>query len=337
MKFLTPITLAALCGFAEAAKQSADVFNFGAKQTSTEQPQLPREVARHILLQRTSRSRYGSDLRDLPKSVDTESAVEYISRYGKSPAPLFTKSDAIDASQLVVILEGVDKAAAGQIKEALTQSGQDVAFTISDPPSATANKRLMTLFQNMGVASQQQCDFASAINPFDSNCWTGSSSVVKYDVSKSPATLTSILSNLPRLAKFASAGDLEALLIVLPESSRYSSLSHWSVAAAAALHSQRSAGAETVFTSSSVLSGPSSSKATRKPKAVKIPQCFASFNTCMTQTGNCSAHGECVNKYAEGDKSSCFACSCKATILKAGEGAEHKGRQTQHWGGNIGR
>jgi hypothetical protein len=55
----------------------------------------------------------------------------------------------------------------------------------------------------------------------------------------------------------------------------------------------------------------------------------------MTQTGNCSAHGECVNKYAEGDKSSCFACSCKATILKAGEGPEHQGRQTQHWGGNM--
>lgn len=83
-----------------------------------------------------------------------------------------------------MILEGVSNQAAGKIKEAFAQSGQDVAFTISDPPSATANKRLMTLFQNMGISSQQQCDFASAINPFDSNCWTGASSVVKYDISK---------------------------------------------------------------------------------------------------------------------------------------------------------
>jgi hypothetical protein len=42
-----------------------------------------------------------------------------------------------------------------------------------------------------------------------------------------------------------------------------------------------------------------------------------------------------VNKYEEGDSAKCFACSCKATVLKPGEGLELKGRKTQHWGGNM--
>jgi len=55
----------------------------------------------------------------------------------------------------------------------------------------------------------------------------------------------------------------------------------------------------------------------------------------MTTTGNCSSHGECANKYGADDKLSCFVCSCKATVIKPGEGPEQKGRQTQHWGGNM--
>lgn len=83
-----------------------------------------------------------------------------------------------------MILEGVSPDAASQIKETVGQTGQRVAFTISDPPSATANNRLLKLFRNLGIASQKQCDLAAVINPFDSNCWTGTSLAVSYDASK---------------------------------------------------------------------------------------------------------------------------------------------------------
>lgn len=102
-------------------------------------------------------------------------------RYGKSPAALFAQSETSDPAQLVVLLQGVSDEAAGQLKGKLKQHA---AFSILDPPSVTANERLLTLFQNIGVATLPQCELAAAINPFDSNCWTGPSSVVKYDADK---------------------------------------------------------------------------------------------------------------------------------------------------------
>jgi hypothetical protein len=140
----------------------------------------PAHHAPLLILSQTSRQRYGSDLRDIPSSVDTETAVAHIARFGKSPAPLFSRPDKIDASQLVIILEG---AAAEQSSRAREKLGQHVAFTISDPPSATANKHLMALFQNLGVASSTpRCELAAMLNPFATDCWTGPSLVVKYDL-----------------------------------------------------------------------------------------------------------------------------------------------------------
>lgn len=129
----------------------------------------------------TSRQRYGSDLRDIPNSISDEIAVSNIATFGKASAPLFAKSEPHDAAQLVVILEGVADAQSRQLGEKV---GQHAAFTIMDPPSAKANDRLMGLFKNLGVAPSRQCDLPAAINPFDTDCWTGSSSVVKYDLQR---------------------------------------------------------------------------------------------------------------------------------------------------------
>lgn len=132
----------------------------------------------HCLVQ-AARLRYGSDLRDIPDSVDTETAVGHIARFGKSPAPLFTAED--EASQLVVILEGGNAEQSGRLREKL---GRYAAFNIADPPSAAANSRLMALFRNLGAEPPQQCDLSAMINPFASECWTGpsESSVAKYDL-----------------------------------------------------------------------------------------------------------------------------------------------------------
>lgn len=84
----------------------------------------------------------------------------------------------------MVILEGITAENVQPLKESLAKSSQHAAFAISDPPSKVANDRLMSLFQNLGIAAPEQCDLASAINPVNGDCWTGSSSVVKYDVKK---------------------------------------------------------------------------------------------------------------------------------------------------------
>ncbi|KAJ4398120.1 hypothetical protein N0V85_006373 [Neurospora sp. IMI 360204] len=357
MRLLTSITVAALSGLAAAAsQQSADVFILDSKQqqqTSREVPRLPKEVVRHILLQRTSRDNYGSDLRDIPSSIDTEAAISFLAKYGKSPAPLFSQTETSDPSQLVVILEGVTAENAGPLKESLAKLSQHAAFAISDPPSKVANDRLMSLFQNLGIAAPEQCDLASAINPVNGDCWTGSSSVVKYDVQKSPEALDTLVDNLSRLNKFVSSGDLEALLVLMPESSRSSKLNQWSVKAATGSSDlRRRFNSETVIADDSARGANAGAAPTQPPvsrptksllqTAAKkaIPQCFTSEKSCVDQTGNCSGHGQCVNKWGgkngstEAGGASCFVCKCLATMDNR-PGAQAKGDKTQHWGGNM--
>ncbi|KAL2163177.1 hypothetical protein VTH06DRAFT_5233 [Thermothelomyces fergusii] len=354
MRFSAGLAAAALSGLAAAAsQQSADVYMFPPSSRATaETASIPKEVARHIMLQRTSRQRYGSDLRDIPSSIDIETAVEYLAAFGKSPLPLFTQADKEDASQLVILLEG---AAADHSRRLREKLGQDVAFTISDPPSATANKQLMAHFQKMGVASSEQCDLPLVINPFETDCWTGPSSVVKYDLRTSPETYDSLLENLSRLEKFVANGDLEVLLVLLPESSRSSRLNQWGGAVGGGAHAslQKRRSIEMVLTDYDVLqkstpaadgmppadsSSSSSSNAARR-RGAGVPKCFSTLERCVEATNSCSGHGECVNKYGAGNGTdgshSCFVCACKATVVKAPDGRESGGRKTVRWGGDM--
>ncbi|KAK3299747.1 uncharacterized protein B0H64DRAFT_379059 [Chaetomium fimeti] len=354
MRLVAGLTAAALSGLAAAAgqQQDAEVYMLQSSwQASSETPSIPKEVARHIFLQRTSRQRYGSDLRDIPSSIDTEVAVDQLARFGKNPTPLFTHADKTDASQLVVIIEGAAAEQSNRLKEKL---GQKAAFTISDPPSSTANNHLMALFRNMGVASSHQCDISAMVNPFDTDCWTGPSSVVKYDLRASPKTVDSLLDNFSRLDKFVADGDLDVMLVVLPESSRSSKLSHWSAAAAGTGSDlRRRRDAEMVISDQDNTQAKTTSAPTNAPAAAPggdggsaarrtkpVPQCFRSLDSCMTGTDSCSGHGECVDKYGRGNSSgseaaaSCFACVCKASVVER-EGAPTKGRKTVQWGGSM--
>lgn len=170
---------------------------------------------------------------------------------------------------------------------------------------------------------------------------------------QAPKTVDTLFDNLSRLEKFVKDGDLEVLLAVLPESSRSSKLNHWSAAAAGASDLRRRRDAETVIsdqedttthaTAKPAAAGPGSSNpaAAAARRSKPLPQCFASANSCMTQTNSCSGHGECVNKYASGGNAttsaaaSCFACVCKATAIERRDGSDAKGRKTVHWGGNM--
>ncbi|KAK0732383.1 hypothetical protein B0T21DRAFT_412563 [Apiosordaria backusii] len=345
MRLLAGLTAAALSGLAVAAnQQTADVYVLSAnQQSSSETPSIPKEVARHILLQRASRQRYGSDLRDIPSSIDTETAVSHIARFGTGPEPLFTQSDKTNVPQLVVVLEGVTPQQNHELKDALTQSGHHAAFRVSDAPSAAANKNLMTLFHRLGAASSQPCDLAHSINPFNDECWTGLSSVVKYDLQKSSSTLSALLTALPQINKLVAASDLDLTLLVLPESTRNSKVNSWSTLAGSPADNRRRDFGERVITDSTVIrpapSTPTRS-ANRNIQKKPIPACFLSFDACKDATNDCSGHGTCVNKFGTGNATAtdarvCFTCKCMATVVHRGDEPGSRGKKTVHWGGNT--
>ena len=172
---------------------------------------------------------------------------------------------------------------------------------------------------------------------------------------QSPETIQTLISNLPRINKFTSGGDLEALLVLIPESARNSKIQHWSKAAAGAgssdlrarkiaeavisdrpipVISANNAGAEEPAVSAQNGNGFSHSQAPAHKAAAdvfkSIPQCFNSLSSCQTQTGNCSGHGECVDKYGKTSEASCFSCRCKPTVVE-----NKNGQQTTYWGGST--
>ncbi|KAK3392694.1 hypothetical protein B0H63DRAFT_424442 [Podospora didyma] len=352
MRLLAGIAVAALSGLAVASQDTAEVLVLRAKEDSSTQydhPRVSKEVARHVLLQRTSRYSYGTDLRDIPNTIDTDTAVDFIATYGKYTAPLFSQPETTDTAQLVIILEGTTAPQRDQLKEVLPKYPR---FAINDPPSATANNRLMTLFGNLGIAPSSQCDLASAINPFDTSCWRGPSSAVKYDLHKSPDTLQTLLDNLDRLNKFVAAGDLEAMLVMMPESSRLSKLNNWSdLAAGAGASDLRRRNLETVIVDETITlpteaAGDAAFGATSRqqeeesfalrPKG-RIPHCFNSFNSCIAGTDNCSGHGKCFNKNTQNDTRACFSCLCERTVVNktttfwAGGACQKEDISVQFW------
>ncbi|KAK0719208.1 hypothetical protein B0H67DRAFT_486759 [Lasiosphaeris hirsuta] len=362
MRFNAGVAAAALSGLAigataQSPPKTADVYLLLSKTYWNEkpwQPAVPKEVARHIFLSRAScptkkplpcPSRYGSDLRDIPDTVDIEDAVEYIAKFGKQADGLLMEGwPEKTPSQLVMILEGITPEMSAKIAEAMDGAGiyQRPAFTIADPPSAKANERLIESFQNMGVALQTQCQLQNAVNPWDSSCWTGPTSIVKYDQDKNPLVGPGLLYNLDRIAKFVHDGDLDVMLVLMPESSRRSKLDHWSSAAAGSAQNdlrRRSSDSETViaddFVGMPTKTPTAKAAAAPKKRAQAIPQCFASVSACMTTTGNCSGHGECVNKYSQNDPKKCFSCRCEKTIISHGNETGSRGRKTQAWGGST--
>ncbi|EON95954.1 putative arsenate reductase protein [Phaeoacremonium minimum UCRPA7] len=345
MRLLTGLAIAALSGLSVAASQEpAEVYILTADRDSfaqTSPPQIPRQVARDILFQRL---RSESSYSDLPDSTDEETSLSHILKYGSSPAPLFEEQRP-PRSQLVVILEGITSENAKSLRQQVSDSNFKQTFTISDPPSASANRQLVDVeFKAAGIA--MPCEPSFAINPFDMTCWTTRSLVVKYDALKDSRYFSSFVEMIPELVKTVERGYLEATLVLMPESSRNSKLSYWTSTPPSQL--QRRQSGESVLTEGDVAKPKTQASkaagndngafawATADPKT--IPACFQSFNSCATATGNCSGHGECTDKYAipgqptGADDAVCFRCECKSTYKypEKGENSPHV-----HWGGNI--
>ena len=129
-----------------------------------------------------------------------------------------------------------------------------------------------------------------------------------------------ISKNLDRLLSFVAKGDLEATVVLIPESSRASAIHTWHSTSDSASDLKRRDFKEHVIVEDA------NDKITEKrPVAVAssisnpaqnrgIPQCFTTESSCASQTNNCSGHGDCINKYGNNSKTICFVCSCKPTV-----------------------
>lgn len=202
MRFLNGLAFAGLAGLATAAtSEPAQVYILSSNppatsSASSSKPQVPRQVARHIFLQRLSGQ---TRLDDLPGSITDDETLSYIAQYGKAPKSLFgdASSGTIDPSQLFVLLEGVPDDLAAKIPAFMEAQSFKPAFTIPDAPSAKANEHLVNIELSDISGS---CDLKAAINPYDS-CWDGKMSLaVKYDAIKvghdlaTPTSLDPLLS-----------------------------------------------------------------------------------------------------------------------------------------------
>ncbi|OLN81498.1 putative endoplasmic reticulum membrane protein [Colletotrichum chlorophyti] len=329
----------ALAGVATAmsSDQPVDVYLLQSKQQSSSNtiPSLPRQIARLVLLQRVSPDgQHGTW--DLPESISNEKAVDYLNEFGKAPLALFSNAASTHPSQLVVMLEGITADDAKTLQKSLSADGP--TFRVGDAPSAAANDLLLADdFPSVGV-SPKQCTFDKAINPFAQNCWSGKSSVVRYDLKKDSSIIKSLTDSAKLLKQLATNGEMETIIIAMPESSRNSQVRQWSskpeelrrrqveeVMTEADDHDQTVATSTSTSTSPAQTTLPSGAPFKRG----SIPSCFKSEDACNEGTRSCSGHGKCVNRYASSDgkaQGTCFACSCLNT-------KNNKTGSVTHWGG----
>lgn len=172
---------ASICGLA-AAHSNADgyLFRSGAPthhQDST--PKLPRQLARLILQQRLGVDKHFSSLKELSSLPDIDEAISYINTLGRSEAPLFSENGKDSPSQLLIIIEGLEDGDMNDIAPTVNK-----AFAINDAPNSAAIRKLIEgEFGATGVR-ESSCEFGRAINPLDENCWSGQSSIIRYDAKK---------------------------------------------------------------------------------------------------------------------------------------------------------
>jgi hypothetical protein len=164
---------------------------------------------------------------------------------------------------------------------------------------------------------------------------------------QSPESIDSLVMNLDRLSKFVSSGELEALLVVLPESSRTSKLTSWAGSRPSTPSSDlRRRDSELVITDDPPAPAATSAKsandafwADNQDKALaRIPACFQSLNSCETRTNKCSGgHGVCIDRYQNDTKAKqpCFACHCMRTVVLDGTEPGAVGEKTTRWAGNM--
>ena len=177
---------AALAGFAAAAQQSAPVYILSGADadadTKSTTPSLPPSLARLVLLQRLAPAGKGPSISDLPQDVDTDTAVSMMNKFGGQSISMFGEAQQLPPSQLVIMLEGLSDE---QIYQMGKKFPSGLSFEVSDPPSSGAHDKLVKNdFFNVGITNEHSCSIKEVTNPFEERCWSGKSTVAKYDVRK---------------------------------------------------------------------------------------------------------------------------------------------------------
>lgn len=330
--------VASICGLA-AAHPKADGYLFRSgspTEHDVSTPELPRQLTRLILQQRLGVDKHFSSLKELSSLPNTEDAISYINTLGRSEVPLFSESDSETPSQLLIIIEGLED---GDMKDILP--GVKKTFAIDVAPNSAAIRKLIDgEFGAVGVR-QSSCEFGRAINPLDENCWSGQSSIIRYDAKKHAGIIEAVQKAAPKLQRYAETGEMETAILVFPESSRKSKTSSWS-SYPSELHRRQAEAvlsSEGPFLASSQTPKAKSPVASNSPGNVErgaIPACFKSWSGCVNATNSCSGHGFCVNKWSNDipedgseppktDGAACFVCSCKRTL--------NEKNHTTSWGG----
>jgi len=172
---LSTTLLPALVGAASAASEAANVYLFSADSSSSSNPPtLTPEQARLVFAQRLGVSQYHG-LGDA-----SDSTLSYINQFGgRRDDSLFGESTQTQAAELVLVVEGVS----GKTASPLLKEWESIkpAFSISNPPSASANKNLASDL-NQQSGEKQNCALEDAINPYEAKCWNGKSKVIQFDL-----------------------------------------------------------------------------------------------------------------------------------------------------------
>lgn len=177
---------AALAGCAAAAQNAADVFILrdsadASSSSSSTTPSITPSIARLLLLQRLAPAGKGPSVSDIPEDADLAEVVSVMNQFGPAPVSLFEKAVA-SPSQLLIMLEGLTE---DQISQTAQTLKLEPALRISDPPSASAHDQLIANdFYNVGVTKEHECPVSQVTNPFEERCWSGQSTVAKYNVQK---------------------------------------------------------------------------------------------------------------------------------------------------------
>ncbi|KAL5612309.1 hypothetical protein BROUX41_000156 [Berkeleyomyces rouxiae] len=327
-------TLVALLSTASAALSGAPAYilqqhphpaSSGAASQDT--PAVSVQTARLILEQRLNTPNVF--LSDGIDEASREAAIAAINAFGRAPKPLFGEPAVrgagaadgqpagmqLDASQLVVLIEGLSDA---EIEQTAQAAGLQAAFSVADPPSSMAHSALIR--EHPAAGRGKQCPLNEAVNPLSATCWQETSSLVRFDAKKDDTLLSTLQSVIPKLASLASSGEMESVLVFFPESTRASKLNNWGNAST---ELRRRQAAEAVMTekiqpTNESPKTPSTAGTTAKLPASglfvstkDIPECFKDAESCESSTKSCSGQGMCVNRWGKDSSSdACFVCSC---------------------------
>ncbi|KAH6711680.1 hypothetical protein BKA61DRAFT_611417 [Leptodontidium sp. MPI-SDFR-AT-0119] len=341
MKLTSSFLLPALIGAASAIPD-ANVYIFdAARRPATNPPTLSPEQARLVFAQRLGTSQYHG-IGDA-----SESTLSYINEFGGQHESLFQDTTNDKAAELVLIVEGVSPDTAEPLLKEWTSIKP--AFTMSQPPSMVANKKLVLDLQRQSGQDSQDCQLENAVNPFDGNCWNGRSNAIHFDLaSKGETKIDELMAAQKRLLQFAEKAEMNVVVVLMPESSRTSKTSgkpygSYEEPSQVLIGKVRRQTAEEPMTEAPVASTPptfnskqlqssnSSRNSTLKPLPKLPPLCHSSKDACESSTNGCSGHGTCFKKYST-TKADCFTCRCSIESFMFGKKKYYK---ESSWGGSA--